>query len=504
MSRTRRIVASVAAVVMITYALNSAAFISLVLPVGRALLWTGRYLSGTSSLAAAESVVAWERSIALHGAVIGALWWATNSDKSKNGEEATIWMPLDTEAVRENPDPKRYDDAARPTGPTAASMRDAKPKTSYAGEADRNATSTPPNGEVAASMPAGGSSSYAVSGENTIREYRSVDISLYSGLGDLQRCSAAQAATNPGSGWSFSCPSGRSSDGKTVGIWFRNSAQKACAEGYVLTSGSCLLSNAAAVKKPPGKVPCEVLVDPTDNSFQFDAANPSCSSLLSQFSKPAKNQLRYQNPSGGGYDIVTRNADGSVTVETSDGTNYKKISVGAFDKDQGGGAIKGIDTGPQPGSDGTGSGNTGSGGSGNGSGNCGGPGQSACAVTVDDSGFGGKDAQVSSAADAIRSKLDERQAFIESKASSADHFGLDNSWIPSLLPGSPVTCSNLKWEPGISHGPLSGLSTSVEIDWCSKIDVFREYYAWLVGVATLIAIVMLFFGSNGNTGRSIK
>jgi hypothetical protein len=326
----RRVIALSLAVVMLAHAVNAFAFISLALPVGRALLWTGRVLSGSNTVAGAESVVAAERSIALHGALIGALWWGYSSVKSKNADEAVVWLPLDPTATRSNPDPKRYDDAPLTIEITGAANRDVKPKSSYAGEADKNVSSTPTNGAVAASMPAGASMSYAVDGQNTIREYKSVDISLYSGSSDLQKCSSAQSATNPGTGWTFSCPSGTSSDGKTVGIWSRFTTQKTCAAGYTLTNGNCILTDAPSVKKPVGKVACEVLVDATNNTFQLDANNPSCASLLSDFNKPNPNQLRYNNPSGGGYDIITRNSDGSTTIETSDGTNYKKITVGPF------------------------------------------------------------------------------------------------------------------------------------------------------------------------------
>ncbi|CAJ0733965.1 hypothetical protein [Ralstonia mannitolilytica] len=504
----RRVAALVLTLFVLAQAINAYALVSLVLPVGRALLWTGRFLSGSTSLATAETVVAAERSLALHGAILGALWWGSNDTQSKNAEKGIVWVPLDPTATRSNPDPKRYDDAPMTIEITGVRNRDVKPKASYAGEADKNVSSTPTNGAVAAAMPAGSSMSYAVEGQNNIREYKSVDIALYSGSSDLQKCSSAQASTNPGTGWVFTCPAGVSSDGKTVGLWTRVSTAKTCAAGYTLTNGNCVLTDAASVKKPEGKVACEVLVDATNNTFQFDAANPSCSSALANFSKPSPNQLRYNPPSGGGYDIITRNADGSTTIETSDGTNYKKITVGPFDKGQGGGTIRTIDTGLQPGTDGTGggggSGGGGSGASGNGTGNCGGPGQSPCAVTVDDSGFQGKDPVINAAADNINAKLDERRAFIESKGNDSSNFGLDKSWIPSFLPGSPVSCRPIKWEPRVSHGPLAGLAASIDIDWCENLDVFRQYYAWLFGVVTAWGIVMLFFGSNGNTGRSGK
>jgi hypothetical protein len=91
MKRTaRRVISLTLAVFVFVQAINAYAFVSLVLPVGRALLWTGRFLSGSTSLATAESVVAAERSLALHGAIIGALWWGNSDSKSKNGEEGVV------------------------------------------------------------------------------------------------------------------------------------------------------------------------------------------------------------------------------------------------------------------------------------------------------------------------------------------------------------------------------------------------------------------------------
>ena len=289
---SRRIIALSLAALVLFHMANSYAFISLALPVGRALLWTGRFLSGSSTLATTESVVAAERTLALHGALAGALWWGYNqsTEKSKNGEEAVIWLPLDPTATRQNPDPKRYNDAPLVIEITGAAHRDVSPKSTYAGEADKNVSSTPTNGVVAGAMPAGSSMSYAVEGQNYIREYKSVDISLYSGSSDLQKCSSAQSSTNPGTGWTFSCPSGVSADGKTVGIWSRTSTAKTCATGYTLQNGNCVLTTPADVKKPTGRA-CEVLVDATNNTLQLDANNPSCQSVLNNFNKPNPNLI---------------------------------------------------------------------------------------------------------------------------------------------------------------------------------------------------------------------
>ena len=192
--------------------------------------------------------------------------------------------------------------------------------------------------------------------------------------------------------------------------------------------------------------------------------------------------------SDGTFDQVTKNDDGSTTIKTGGRT----IIVGPPGGD-GNGTITSItDNGPGSGS-GSGSGSSGSGMS------CGGTGQPSCAVTVDDSGFQGKDTAVNTKADAAIAKLDERVTQVQG-VNDGSTFGVDTSWIPSLKPGPVVACSDIQWQPGISHGPLAGLTGSVSVNWCDKADVIREYLAWLFGVATVFAIALLFFSSNKSGG----
>lgn len=471
------------AFIVLSVTVNSYAFWGLLAPVGSSIMWLGRVASSNVTMARA---IEW--SIYAHGAAIGFLAWKNSSDTSAQTSapiSARLVVQPNSSAKRDNPEPKRFDDASAGRDPT--------PKATYAGEADQNYSSSQTMGVLAASQPAGTTWTVAVSGQTYYTTYKSLAIATYTGSSDAQKCSSAQTATSPGTGWSWSCPVGQSSDGQTVGMWYKQTSGKVCAAGYTYSGGNCVLSNADQVTKPAGKVPCEVVRN-ADGTWEIDAKNPECTALASQLAGSGK-QLTY-NKGDGTYDTIKSNDDGSTTINTGN----RSIDLGPAGSD-GNLPIRGIsDNGPVD----TGGGSTGTGSTGSGTGNCGGSGQPPCVVAVDDSAFTGKDASINTAGDAAKGKLDDRQAFIEGKANDTSNFGLDVSWIPSLLPGPAVTCQALKWEPGIKHGPLAGLSGSVDIDWCSKLDLLREYYAWLFGMGTVWAIVMLFFGSNGNTGRGSK
>lgn len=464
-------------------AMNSYAFWGLLAPVGTAVMWLGR--AATSNVTMARAV---EWSIYGHGALIGLMMWKNSSDTAQTTPpvSARLVVRPSATAKRDNPDSNRYDDAS--------SGRDPTPKNTYAGDADQTYSSPPTMGNLAASQPAGSSWTVAVSGQTYFTTYKSVAIAIYSGASDSQKCASTQTATNPGTGWSFICPTGTSSDGQNVGIWYKQTTGKNCATGYTYANGNCVLSDASAVTKPAGKVPCEVLQN-ADGTWDIDTKNPECTSLATTLARNGKT-LTYAKGDGT-YDSIKNNDDGSQTINT--GNRTINLSPPGSEGNR---SITGITDGA-PGN--SGSANTGTGGTGNGAGNCGGAGQSPCAVTVDDSGFQGKDATVNSAGDALKTASQSRLDALNAEGQKGgDNFGLDTSWIPSVLPGPAVACQALKWEPAISHGPLAGLSGSIDIDWCSKIDVIREYYAWLFGLVTTWAIAMLFFSSNGNTGRGSK
>lgn len=457
-------------------AFNAFAWVQFITPVSTAVMWLGRVAASNTTL-----VRALEFSITSHGAA-GWAWyvWKNSNDttpETSTPVKARLVVSPATTAKRTNPDNTKFDDAT--------TTRDPTPKATYP-----YSQAAPGNGSLAAISNVGvGNFTYSSNGGTTVTEYHVIQ-TYQSGLSQAQADSAAKTATQSAHiGWSWS--SGyfiASNDWRA--IWYRTVSNPTCPAGYTYSAGQCNLSDASQVMKPAGRVPCEVLAN-GDGTWDIDAKNPECSSISNQLTKSGKKL--YVAKGDGTYDGIENKDDGGTSITTGNRT----IDMGPPDG-EGKQTIRGITDGG-PGSTPGGTGGTGS--TGTGTGNCGGAGQSPCAVTVDDSGFQGKDSIVGSAADAAKGKLDERQAFIEGKATENGNFGLDNSWIPSLIPGPAVTCQALKWEPGISHGPLASMSGSIDIDWCSKIDFVREYYAWLVGLVTVWAIALLFFSSNGNAGR---
>lgn len=463
---------------------NAFAWVQFLAPVTSGVMWLGR-LAASQTL---NARIATEWSIAGHGALISYLWWSNQGQQQATTTpiQATIIVHPSDKTKRDNPDPKRFDDAA-------GSSRDVTPKATYAGAADQNYASAQNASTIAASQPAGASFSVAVNGQTVVTSYRSIAFETYSGTSDAQKCSSLSAATNPGSGWALTCPAGTSSDGKRVALWAMT-APKTCDAGYTVVSGNCSLTDTSQVMKPASKVPCEVLQN-TDGTWSVDMKNPACVSLQNAIINNGKT-LTY-GKSDGTYDSVTTNADGSKTVNTGNRT----IELGAPDS-AGDSPIKGISDAGPGGSSGSGSGTgtgTGTGGTG-GAAVCGGPGLPACDVKVDDSAFQSAAGQIDAKAAEldVPGKLSERQTAIESKATEGNTFGIDKDWIPNLLPGSPVQCANIPIDLSFSRGSLAGFSQHAELSICESVDIFRQYYAYLFGLITFFAIAMLFFGSNGN------
>ncbi len=471
-----------AGIIAFCVVLNAFAFLQFVTPVTTGVMWLGRVMAGNITMARAM-----ELSITAHGAA-GWAWyvWKNQDDTTPQTStpiKARLYVSPSPTSKRANPDPTKFDDAT--------TTRDPTPKPTYP-----HSPPAPGNGSLAAIANAGvGSYSYSSNGGSTITEYHVIQ-TYQSGMSQAQADSAAKAATQDAHvGWNWSGGYYITANDWRA-IWYRTVSNPSCPAGYSYSAGQCNLTDASKVMKPAGRVPCEVLAN-SDGTWDIDSKNPECNAIASQLIRSGKKL--YVAKGDGTYDGIENKEDGGTTITTGNRT----IDMGPPDS-EGRQTIRGItDSGPGS-SPGGGTGNTGAGGTGSGTGNCGGPGQSPCAVTVDDSGFQGKDAAINAAADSINARLDERRAFIESKGNDSSNFGLDKTWIPSFLPGSPVSCRPIKWEPRVSHGPLSGLAASLDIDWCDNLDVFRQYYAWLFGVVTAWAIAMLFFGSNGNTGRAGK
>lgn len=456
--------------VAMSMAANALAFWALAAPAGTAIMWLGRAAASNVTMARA---VEW--SIYAHGAVLGFLAWKNNADtaaQTSSPVNARLVVQPNATAQRDNPDPTTWDSAA-------SGARNPTPKSAY------NLTT---------------SSTYPAQNQpicNIVTNSLNTYFDAYSWASGAYKTTyfATTTNTNPGNGFvtggSYTC------SGTFYYLWQKSVAfTPTCPTGYALSGSGAnttctLTAQPATVQKPVGKVPCEVVKN-SNGTWDIDSQNPECVGLSSALT--ANNRTLTYNKGDGTYDTVTTNADGTTQINTGN----RQISLGPQNTD-GTYPITGItDNGANAG--GTGGGTSGQ--TGTGSAVCGGPGLPACSVSIDDSGFSGKDTTVNAAADDAKAKLDDRTAFINSKANDSSTFGLDNTWIPSLIPGPAVACQAAKWEPGISHGPLASMSGSVDIDWCNKIDFIREYYAWLVGLVTVWAIALLFFSSNGNVGRS--
>lgn len=157
-------------------------------------------------------------------------------------------------------------------------------------------------------------------------------------------------------------------------------------------------------------------------------------------------------------------------------------------------------TGSTGGTGGTGGTGTGTGtGTGNASGvatgGCGLSDSAAC--KIDDSGFQGKDQAIKAASASGVSGVDKTVKdlldLVTSKTSSDE--GMNMSWFPSLLPGSPVACRSMVISTNISRGDINLIGSS-SIDFCDKIVFVREVMHWLFYVATVFAVFRVFVNSN--------
>lgn len=442
--------------------INSYAFVQFIAPVASSVMWLGRLAIANPATARA---IEW--SIYGHGALIASIFY----QDSQKGAQTT--QPVKTnfvvenwdKAKRENPDPKRFNDAFEGRDPT--------PKQSYAGEADQNYHSLPASGAMVATQPAGTTWTVAVSGQNSYLTYMSVGFSTYAGSSDAQKCAALNTATNPGTGWALTCPAGTSSDGERVALWAKSTAGKNCAVGYTLTNGNCLLTAEQNVMKPEGKVPCEVIAN-IDGTWDVDKKNPECQKQSNSITNTG-NKLIYAKGDGT-YDQITKTADGGTLINTGNRT----IDLGPPNS-SGESPIRGITDGP-PGNGGStpGTGTSPGGGGTGGTGttpeaNCGAPGQPVCDVKVDDSGLDGKKADINAPLDGVKSAHDG----ILNAMSQSMPKAFDWSW---SLPIQPVACQDLVFS-------VKGFP--VNVPYCKYVPLMQQamsFLAYLFTVAYLFQI----------------
>jgi len=462
--------------VALAVSMSAKAFLFAAAPVVEGVLWGARIISLNVTMAKA---VEW--SIWAHGALVSLWLWKRSSDAADTNTsslKARLSVSSNPNAKRQNPDPTKWDDAT---------TRNPTPKASFTNASSNTVLpSTWPL--VVQDMGGAGHKLYISSTGST--------------LWDVTVTTSSNSSLSSSQQWSGSI------SGQTGTFYvYATSAQISCPAGYQSSGSNCVLKDATKVVKPAATVPCEVIQN-SDGTWDVDSSNPECTNISSALTASGKT-ITYTRGTGD-YDSITQ-TDTGYTVSTRGPAGNRDITTGPYDPNQGGTVIQNITDlgsgssssssgGTASSSSGSSSGGTASsssgGTSGSGGGSCGGTGQVAC--SIDDSGFKGADAIVGVKADAAISALDDRVNAINDQQKS-DTFGIDTSWVPNLLPGSsPVACQPITFSPSISHGPAAGLSGSVNVDWCSKVEMFREFYAWAASISTVVAIALLFFGSNGN------
>lgn len=538
---TRRFRWGLLALVLVTS--SCFAWVQFLAPITSGILWLGRVIGSNVTMARA---VEW--SILGHGAVFTFLSWRNTNETSTASASGHLEVSFDPAAQRANPDPSKWDDPA-------AGQRDPTPKASVS-QSTSQGTMQPPGtlaGIVAdmgwqagskyyqkdattdvlytvqltssCSSPGSGPSGMVYVGcvpsaQTPVTTYAQMVAEMgvpgskcYQYNGSTDVCYVTKALTTC-SGYSAYAPAGyqaavcsnwntqansyaypgiaavysRSQAPSGYAVW-KQEQSIACPAGYTSNgSGTCQLSDATQVMKPAGTVACELRVN-ADGTWDIDAKNPSCTSLQGVGRLSCTGRTCTYSRGAGDYDQIVKNPDGTGTISTRGSSGNRDISIGAPGPE--GTPITGLTDIPS-GSTPPGGGSTGSGG-----GSCGGTGQVECAVNVNDGSFQGKDAIVNGKADAAALKLDDRIGSAD-QSKFQGTFGVDESWLPRLAPGNPVSCSALQWQTQISHGPLSGFNHVESIDLCGKTDLIRQYYSWLWYAMTVWAIAMLFFGTNGN------
>lgn len=189
-------------------------------------------------------------------------------------------------------------------------------------------------------------------------------------------------------------------------------------------------------------------------------------------------------------------ASGTITAATSSNTVGALAATGAS---EGSGAVaKYVQTGSgaayTPAAPGSGAG-TGTGQTGQGSGSCGGAGQPACSVVVNDSGFAGQ--YSGPAAGTHDTALGSQKAQME----ALDAPGITwADWMPTLKPGTATSCHAVDFTGSITAGPAAGLSSTYGLDLCPVLEVIRQILGWLFGIGTTIYIWRRFVGARGGEG----
>lgn len=422
---------------------------------------------------------------------------------------APIVINLKPDAVRKNPDATKFDSPVSPA-------RDVTPKASVASGAAK-----PGNGSLdAIARAAVGKATYADANGKLME----VDVIQTYQTGKTQAVADSEAQSNTAaahSGWLWS-------RGYTVtstdwrAVWYR-SIDASCSAGYTLSGTTCILTNAAAVKKPAGTT-CEALYYASSKSFQFDSANPECDGLAAQLissSNPGKVAAKTTGPDGKqeGWTAEPSGDGWKICQDKGTASTQNCLYTGAYAPGQGGFPIEGSTSGSGGGlvgdGSGSGSGSQGTGGT-SGTGGTGGTSSGDCA------GYGcAKEAtqlQVKTAIEDIIKPVDasaiaaaEAQFKSDSNAAAealltttqgkfktvSDYSGI-TSGITSAL-GFPAggQCSNAVFNWSLFSRPMT-----VDFQWlCVPLAPIINWFFWMLVMFAGISEVLFILTGRGLPGE---
>lgn len=248
------------------------------------------------------------------------------------------------------------------------------------------------------------------------------------------------------------CPVGYATDGS--GSCVPVLTQKpvyGCPDGYISSSGGCSLADANAVKKPSDAA-CELLWDPSANSFSTDPKAPKCNGILSSASMSVQNpdgsSMTVTPNSNGGFDITKTNSNGSSTT----------VKTGPYQPSSGGYVIiqtvQATNSGQTP--DGQGDG-------------CGIPGKPACNVQFS------IDAATDAAGVAVQNGVTDGMNSLKGMLDNIDPNKFQWSFIPQI---PTATCEN----PRVKN-PL--ITQYLDVDICG---FFNKFSFFLNGVLAVLCL----------------
>jgi hypothetical protein len=74
------------------------------------------------------------------------------------------------------------------------------------------------------------------------------------------------------------------------------------------------------------------------------------------------------------------------------------------------------------------------------------------------------------------------------------------SWVPSILPGTPVGCTAIPIDGTVHGGLLNGMTGTASLDICDKLALVRQILGYLFMVLTTIFVYRRFTRSNASAG----